>query len=90
MGDHRASIKVEFEMHGHAAKHEMWINWTPDDQTGVDRRVTEWFEAEAQKAMDKWWEAEEKAQDREQAEAENRERAELARLKAKFEPSNDT
>lgn len=27
MGDHRASIKIEFTMHGVTSKTDMWINW---------------------------------------------------------------
>ena len=37
MGDHRATVKISFSMHGVDAENEWWINWSPDD-TGVDRR----------------------------------------------------
>jgi len=62
MGDHRASIKIEFEMHGHKAKTDMWINWFVDDHSGVDQRVIDWLAAHARKAMDKYAEAEYEAQ----------------------------
>jgi len=42
MGDHRASIKIQFEAHGVKKETDMWINYYPDE-TGVDRTVIEWF-----------------------------------------------
>ena len=87
MGDHRASIKLEFAMHGVEAKQNMFINWSPDDN-GCDRRITEWFEAQVEKAMDKWseeqWQADKENRSRQVEEAD---RKEFARLKAKFEPT---
>lgn len=85
MGDHRATIKVEFEMHGHKAKQDFWINWSPADN-GVDDRVTDWIAVHAQKAMDAYWEQEYGAQTVRDAERENHERSQLAALKAKYEP----
>lgn len=86
MGDHRASIKIEFKMHGVEEKVDMWINWSPDDEYRCDRRIPEWCAEVAQRARAKWedeqWEAE-----REQREAATKraELEELARLKAKYE-----
>ena len=36
MGDRRASIKIEFSMHGQTKKADMWINWSPSDYDGID------------------------------------------------------
>lgn len=85
MGDHRASIEIKFSMHGHEDKVDFWINWTPDDDTGVDRRVTEWVAEQARIAMDKYWDAEFDADQIRKADQENAERDELRRLKAKYE-----
>ncbi len=43
MGDFRASVKIKFDMGSVSEETEFWINWWPDDDTGVDRRVTEWL-----------------------------------------------
>ena len=53
MGDHRASVKVKFEMHGIKAEQEWWMNWF-DDGSGCDRRIVEWFEEQSRKAMAKY------------------------------------
>ena len=83
MGDHRATIKVEFDMHGHKAKQEMYINW--DYHSGCDRRVVEWFEEQSAAAMEKWHAEQYKANEQVRAvELERTERAELARLEAKY------
>jgi|SRR5688572_18534904 len=86
MGEHRATIKIEFEIYGEKDKVDMWINWSPDGQIqGLDDRVAEWFVAHYEKARsvydDRVYESEE-----EQREAENRRRdlAELDRLLKKY------
>jgi hypothetical protein len=48
MGDRRASIKIEFSMHGKTKKADMWINWSPSDYDGVDQRVLDFFSEAAQ------------------------------------------
>lgn len=65
--------------------HMCWINYT-DDGDGVDRRVTEWF-AECWYDAHARWQDEVDAYFAEQrkAETEKAERAELARLKAKYD-----
>ena len=86
MGDHRASIKIEFSMYGETKKADMWINWSPDDYQGVDRRVIEFFEQAAHEMSFKYYEAQERAERRRQKEAaEEHERQEYERLRAKFE-----
>lgn len=85
MGDHRASIKIEFEMHGHKKKTDMWINWWPDDWTGVDRRVTEWVKEQADIAMNKWLSKENRREKQAIVETERKEREQLAALKQKYE-----
>ena len=86
MGDHRASIVAKFEMHGIKRECDMWINWSPDDSTGIDERVREFFASAAKEALDKYradqWEYDRERRD---AEKEKAELEELARLKAKYE-----
>ena len=83
MGDHRASIKCEFEMHGHKAKSEWWIN---QDTTGCDDRIKDWFDEQVSIAMSRFNAESEKYWARENAaKIEADERATLDRLKAKYE-----
>ena len=82
MGDHRVSLKVEFSMHGHEAKIDQWVNYTPD----YAERIAEWLRVQIEKAMDNYLEAEWDAGILRRKEVEGRERAELERLKAKYEP----
>lgn len=85
MGDHRCSFKATFEMHGIKDSCDMYINWSPDGD-GVDRRITEWIEGLASKAMAKWHnEVEAERLERTKNESEAAERAQYERLKAKFE-----
>lgn len=81
MGDHRVSFKITFEMHNHKKTWDAWLNWSDS----IPEQVAEWFEEQHSKAMDNWFNAECAREDRARAEAENREREELARLKAKYE-----
>lgn len=88
MGDRRTSIKIEFSMHGETKKADMWINWSPDssDCHGVDQRVIDFFSQAAQEMEYKFWEEVERDARRRQKEAaEEAERKEYERLKAKFE-----
>jgi hypothetical protein len=57
MGDHSASVKIEWSMHGHKDKMDMWVNYHPSDncyEYKIDRRVLEWLDAAYKKSMDKW------------------------------------
>jgi hypothetical protein len=88
MGDHRAELKVWFRFHDKVYKHHYaWINWCPDSDDGIDSRVRRFFEhayqdgmARDQREVEKWHEEQRKE------EIEAGERAELARLKAKYDP----
>ena len=86
MGDHRADIKITMTAHGKKYEKEWWINWSPNDD-GCDQRVVDWFCECWEDAYNRYDEA------RYLADSENRriaeeqaERAELARLKSKYEP----
>jgi hypothetical protein len=83
MGDHRISLKVEFEMHGHKAKIDQWVNWSPD----YADKIRDWLEQQIEIGRGKWFDAEYDAQLLRDAEREAAERDELARLKAKYESS---
>ena len=85
MGDHRASIKIEFSMYGETKKADMWINWSPDEN-GVDQRVLDFF-VESYEAMAlTYYEEVAKAQEAEnRIRQEQHERKEYERLKVKFE-----
>lgn len=85
MGDHRVSIKIEFEMHGHKDKWDAWLNWSDS----LPERVAEWIVEQKECAMNRWFAANEDAEARAAAELENRERQELERLKLKYEPRTD-
>ena len=86
MGDHRASIKIEFSMYGETKKADMWINWSPSDYQGVDQRVIDFFEQSAQEMSAKYWEQQYRAERRQKKkDEEEAERKEYERLKSKFE-----
>lgn len=86
MGDRRASIKIEFSMHGETKKADMWINWSPSDYDGVDQRILDFFSKSAREMEYKFWEAHERAVKKQQKKAEEEaERKEYERLRAKFE-----
>ena len=87
MGDHRASIKIEFSMHGHEDKCDMWLNYFPNEDCTsclVDRRVLVWLSEAYETAMHKYFEAKYDADMIAAAKQENKEREELARLQAKY------
>ena len=89
MGDHRCTIYIEMECHGVKDELDGWYNWIPGAVDGVDDRVIDFIRGVYQRGMvayhkeiEKYW------QEQDQAEAEKRERAELARLKTKYESEN--
>lgn len=90
MGDHRASVKIEFTFHGKTETYGGWINWAPWAESaeceGVDNRIVEFFRNATHEGMARYEErmAEYHAESR-KAETEKREREELERLKAKYE-----
>lgn len=83
MGDHRISFKATFEMHGHKAAADQWINYSEN----WPQKIAEWLEAEISVAMAKYFDAQYDIEKVARAEQENAERDELARLKAKYEQS---
>ena len=88
MGDHRASIKIEFSMYGETKKADMWINWSPDhsDCHGVDQRVVDFFAQSANEMSANFWASVERDARRRQKQAEEEaERKEYERLRVKFE-----
>lgn len=84
MGDHRPEIKITFEMHGHKATYDYgWRNWSPDSHP---EEIAEWVREQAQIAIGNWRaKIDEADSEKRKAEKEQAERAELARLKAKYE-----
>lgn len=88
MGDARATVKIEFSIYGEEYKQEWWINWFPEDGM-CDRRIIEWFEACYSKAQEKYDDAMYESQCAEQErQNEASERAQLVKLKAKYETPN--
>lgn len=88
MTDHKASIKIEFTIYGEMGKMDSWINWSPHDSAcfPIDQRVIDFFEAHYEKARSGY---DERIMDSERAQrqeaTERDERAQLARLKEKYE-----
>lgn len=80
MGDHRISLKVQFEMHGHHAEIDQWVNWTPD----YAEEIRSWLDEQINIGRGNFFDAQYAADVLAAAEIENREREELARLKAKY------
>ncbi len=87
MGDFRAGIKIEFSMGGVEESQEWWINWSPDDQYGgIDYRIGEWITTHALDGAARIQEGiDEGFRETKKIFAEQQERAELARLKAKYD-----
>ncbi len=85
MGDHRASIKVEFKLPNKTYRMN-WgsVNYWPDDN-GIDSRVREFFE-ESWDDYKSWYNDLVTREHREQhkAEIEAQERRQLAELQAKY------
>lgn len=86
MGDHRASIKIEMEFHGVKDSCDLWINYSPDEYGCMDQRVVEFFKSVYDRGIVKYQEDLNRYfRDRRRKETEASERAELARLKEKYE-----
>lgn len=89
MGDHRANIKVEFAVHGKTYKSEWNINYWPEDDSGIDRRISEWFLECWEDAYSRYQKSvvdSEHEQNKSRIEAE--ERAQLAKLLDKYPESS--
>ena len=61
MGDHRATIKIEFEMHGVTTKQEMWINWWPGAWMELPKSVTDAFKEAEWKSLAAFYERQDEA-----------------------------
>lgn len=81
MGDRRISLKVEFEMHGHKARIDQWVNWTPD----YPDEIRDWLQEQIDIARGRYFDALYDAEMLTKAREEAAERDELRRLKAKYE-----
>lgn len=91
MGDHRASIKIQFDFHGKTYEMDSWINYCDSDGNGVDSRVIEFFGEAYRDGMARYAEEEyEYHRERRKREEKEKELAELKRLKTKYEPTNDS
>jgi hypothetical protein len=83
MGDHRASVKIKFSIYGETYKMDSWINWSVGGEVPeIDDRVIEFFRGSYLKARGKM---DDEIAEEEGRKTEEAERAELARLKAKYE-----
>jgi hypothetical protein len=88
MGDHRANVKIEFDIYGEKYKMDAWINWSvgSSEVHEIDSRVIEFFRNSYLDARAKWEDANaEYDEERRLAEQERVERTALARLKEKYE-----
>lgn len=86
MSDHRFGLKIWFSIYGKEFEWEPSLNWNQADGD-VDGRIIDWFaECYAEARAD--WDAENDHEEKRRAAAkrEKTERAELARLKAIYEP----
>jgi uncharacterized protein (DUF2225 family) len=81
MGDHRVSIVISFDMHGHKANKDMWLNWSDT----IPEMLTEWLEQQHDKAMDKWLDQDNRREKKRVSEIEKLEREQLKKLKEKYE-----
>jgi hypothetical protein len=86
MGDHRASITIIFEAHGVEEKHEFWINYWPEPDTGVDRRITDWLSSAWQKCLDAYHNNIDEGIEERRAQEKKARRLQYETLRAEFEP----
>lgn len=90
MGEHRASIKIEFEFHDVKREYYGFINYTPESCCNMDRRIIDFFNDVYQEGLFKYFEECQKREAEEEKEKiEEHDRAEYERLKAKFEKENE-
>lgn len=93
MGDSRASVKIDFSIYGKSYKYDGWINWFTEEYDGnyIDQRILEFFDKSYRDARWDYDEASRIEAKRRAAQGlEDEERAELNRLKAKYEPDSMT
>lgn len=83
MGDHRASIKIEFEMHGVTSKADMWVNWNPHLLPfDLPHCLVEFFSEAQQKSLAAYLDANTRAEDERLA----RQKALIESAKSKLSP----
>ena len=88
MSDLRASIKIEMDFCGVKEKADMNINYIPDDFSGIDPRIAEFFEDVYKKGINKYnIEVQKYFKKQREEELEQKEKEELQRLKNKYEES---
>lgn len=86
MSDSRFHLKVKFEIYGQEFEWNPSLNYF-DRGDGMDDRIFSWFVDCYNQAYDKYQEANDEARRlAEERDRERQERAELDRLKAKYEP----
>jgi hypothetical protein len=83
--DSRFHLTVKFRIYGEEYDWDCSLNWSGTDDR-IDRRITEWFLDCHDRAYYKWCEKNaDHEQQRRLIETEAHERAQLERLKAKYE-----
>lgn len=83
MGDHRVTIKIDFEMHGHKKTWDAWLNWSDSVPGDAARFISD----QAEIALEKW-DFEEAFPER-TTKKEKRERELFEKLKQKYEPDTE-
>lgn len=85
--DSRATIIISFDIYDKKFKTEFDINYSPSSgNCGIDYRIEDWFDRCYQEAFAEYQASLNKLRAKQdQADREKRERAQLARLKEKYE-----
>ena len=93
MGDHRADIKLSFNIHGKTYKTEMDINYWPENYgfaKEIDQRIVDWFDECWTDASSKYDEIISEQRDEEnKAQIEAAEKKYLKKLKDKYEKEDN-
>lgn len=80
MGDHRASIKIEFTMHGVTSNADLWINWWDGAADDLPSSVRKFFADAERASMNRYHDA----RDREHKRTRERRQALLESARAKM------
>lgn len=67
MGDHRASIKINFQMHGVTSECDLWINWWRGAWDELPTAVTDFFRDAEAKSMTAFDNEQDKCEDEKRA-----------------------
>jgi len=86
MGDFRADIKIKLDLWGHKYSMDSWLNYSPEECCGMDKRVSDFFNESYEDAKSKYDDMVYEM-DKENREKEEREHelSELKRLKQKYD-----